>query len=359
MAATVFLPELAQMAETPRTVMQAAAERLRLLSAEGQDAGRIRDILATGRTSRASHEDIYFCFRLLLGRDPNPEEVAGHMAAVGQQAEHLVRQFVRSREFDRRDLLTAPEGGAQLVVRDGYALYADLGDDAVGKFVVAGAYEPHVTAIFERFVKPGDVVVDIGANIGFFTMLAAHLAGPEGAVVAIEPNTSNCRLIEASRRHNRFDHVSIHCLAASEESGLLALNSAYSNGSVAEPERSLATLMRSQLVPGVRLDDLLSLDRLSFIKIDVEGFELAALSGFREHISRFKPTVVSEFTPTGMPDAAAYLRFYADLGYRLAVVGHDAIEMCADDLEIMARWREADVDHIDLLAIQKDRALFS
>ena len=188
--------------------------------------------------------------------------------------------------------------------------------------------------------------------MGFFTILSAYLTGPAGQVVAVEPNAVNCRYIEASRRYNKFDHLTVHCVAASDNSGLLVLNSSYSNGSVAVPGSSLAALMRSQMVPGVRLDDLVCLDRLNFIKIDVEGFELSALLGFRKNIIRHRPVIVSEFGPTGMPDGAAYLRFLREMDYNIAVIEEDGnILDCFDDSAVMTAWKLSGVDHVDLLAV--------
>jgi hypothetical protein len=141
---------------------------------------------------------------------------------------------------------------------------------------------------------------------------------------------------------------------------MLVLNSAYSNGTVSTPSHSISTLMRSQIVAGVRLDDILHLARLDFIKIDVEGHEFLALRGFEQHIRRFRPVIVSEFAPTGMHDATGYLRFFFDLGYQIAVVQFDGnVVRCGQDEQaVMSHWRSAGVDHIDILALpdEADRA---
>jgi tRNA A58 N-methylase Trm61 len=108
------------------------------------------------------------------------------------------------------------------VARDDLAVSAMLRQD--------GIYEPHVTAVLERHVRPGMFVVDIGANIGYLTMYLAMLVGPSGRVVAVEPNPENVVLIEASRRANGFDQVSILQCAAGSENGLLTLNVMHCNG---------------------------------------------------------------------------------------------------------------------------------
>ena len=172
----------------------------------------------------ASVEDIFYCFRLILGRNPNPEERSGHFSRVGEPLTEVVRSYIQSIEFERRNLHTGKNlDDVTLVQRDGIALYVDPNDPNVGRHVVAGDYEPHVRAMFHRFLAPGMLALDIGANIGVFTMLAAQLVGPTGRVIAVEPNPANVRLIESSRRRNGFAQVDIHCIAAAERAGLLVL----------------------------------------------------------------------------------------------------------------------------------------
>lgn len=301
-----------------------------------------------------TEEDVFFCFRLLLGREPNAVEVPGHMQQIGQELPQLVRQYLNSHEFSVRNLLEVPEAGYALARMDGYELYVDPEDDAVGRHAMRGSYEDHVAAAFRRHIKPGDTVVDIGANVGFFTALAAHLVGDRGRVISIEPNARNCRYIEATKRRNGWVWQTTHCVAASERVGLLTLFSAYSNGSVAEPTNTLAALMRSTIVQGVALDGFLDLDRLDFIKIDVEGHEPAALSGFGRHLERFKPVIVSEFTPGSMQAPKAFLEMLYGLDYQLSVIAneHDVIACGQDANALMELWRRTGVDHVDILATQ-------
>ena len=328
--------------------------RDRLLIGEGQTPQEVCEILDSSRPAATTAEDIYFCFRLLLGRSLNREEASGHLSATGQPLEQVVGQFLRSLEFADRNLLAAPEGAVELVQMDGYGIYVDPNDHAVGRWVVDGTYEDHITSLFRRMVKPGNSVVDIGANLGYFCTLSAHLVGCTGSVVAIEPNPSNCRYILASRKHNGFDHLTLHSVAASSTSEALVLNSAYSNGMVSNPRDNIETLMRSQIVPGIRLDDLVKTERLDFIKIDVEGHEYKALCGFIRHLERFRPAIVSEFSPTAMPagEALAYLDLLFGLGYRISVVNFDGtmLECGIDPEAVMRAWHASGVDHIDFLA---------
>jgi FkbM family methyltransferase len=193
--------------------------------------------LCAARTERATAEDIYFCFRLILGRNPNAEERQGHFARIGEPLTSVVRTFVQSLKFEQRSLRETREADKfELVEMGGFRIYADPTDLDVGRVVIAGEYELHIASILRHFLRAGMVVLDIGANIGVFTLLAAQLVGLGGRVVAVDPNPRNIRLLEASRRANNFSQIELHCLAAAEKDGILVLNRSGSNGTVASPQ---------------------------------------------------------------------------------------------------------------------------
>ena len=163
----------------------------------------------------ATAEDIYYCFRLLLGRNPSPTEWSGHSSLAGNDLSSVVRSYLDSPEFANRGLIARSlASDITLTEAPGFLIYTVADDLAVGKHVAAGGYELHVAAVLRSRLQPGMGVIDLGANIGFFTMLAASLVGAEGTVLAVEPNLANVRMIEASRRANGFGHVSIAACGA-------------------------------------------------------------------------------------------------------------------------------------------------
>ena len=135
--------------------------------------------------------------------------------------------------------------------------------------------ERDVTAIFRTLLRPGMGVLDIGANIGYFALLSAAIVGPSGYVMAVEPNSRNWyRLLEASRRANRFDHLVIAQTAAGAETGLLVLHTSHFNGTTSAPPDDLGHLLGAETVACTRPDVLLPTDRrIDLIKVDVEGAE--------------------------------------------------------------------------------------
>ena len=308
----------------------------------------------------ATRKDIFYCFRLLLGRTPNPEEWPGHSSRVGEDLENVVSGYVTSREFADRGLFNKTyRDKVELTHFSRFSLFASVDDLAVGNHVLIGrSYDPTVAAVLVRRVKPGMTVVDIGANIGYLTMLLASLVGPSGLVVAVEPNPENIKLLEASRRVNDFGQILVIQAAAGRHTALLALNVSYSNGTTTELPSDLDAIFASRPVPCFALDNLLPKDRrFNLVKIDTEGAELNALIGLSRTMDRDKPVIVSEFSPGMLPGIShcsgpEYLRFLIEKGYGIGVIEEDGSENSfGDDVGgVMAAYSHRGIDHIDIIA---------
>lgn len=305
-------------------------------------------------------EDIFFCFRLLLGRPPNHEEWGGHFAQAGSDLDALVRSYMTSFEFSRRAdklLRHRSDDRVALATSKRFSIYVQEADRAISEHVKRDAYEPNVTAIFLDRLRPGMHVLDIGANIGWYTMLSASLVGSSGSVTAIEPNPDSAKLLEASRRANSFDNVVVLQVAAGRELGLLVLHGSYGDAMTLMAPDDAAALTNATTVPSFKVDDLIPPDKkIDLVKIDVQGAEYNALLGASELIRRHHPTIVSEFSPNMMPgisgvDGRQYLRFLLDFGYKIAVIeGDGTLTACGTDAErVMGAYLTSGVDHIDIL----------
>ena len=314
----------------------------------------------TEHIKTATAEDIFYCFRLLLGRCPNPEEWPGHSFRIGEDLENIVSSYVTSREFAERGLLQKTyRDQVELVRLPEFSIFASKDDFAAGDHVLHGnPYEPEIGAVLKRYVKPGMAVVDIGANIGRLTMLMASLVEPSGRVIAVEPNPENIKLLEASRRVNGFDHVLVIQAAAGRRIALLALNVSYSNGMTGELPSDSDAIFASRPVPCFALDAILPSDRpINLVKIDTEGAELNALIGMSQTIARDRPIIVSEFSPGMLPGIShcsgpEYLRYLIAQGYRIGVIELDGSESSFGDAVegVMSAYSRSGVDHIDIVA---------
>jgi FkbM family methyltransferase len=307
---------------------------------------------------RATEADIRACFRLLLGRLPNPEEWRGHSMRVGEDLAGVVASYLNSLEFHRRGLLRHDTpAGISLSALSGFRIFTDADDAAVGRYVRDDNYEAAVTLVVRRLLAPGMGVLDLGANIGYFSMLAASIVGPSGFVMAIEPNPRNVRLLEASRRANGFDQVVVCQVAAGQEPGLLVLHTSHSNGTTSSLPSDADALLVAETVACARPDSLLPPERrIDVIKADVEGAEYRALLGCRAIIARHRPVIVTEFSPNLMPgisgiDGESYLRWLQEQGYRLWIIEPDAtLRPVGSTAAVMAAYLAQGTDHLDLVA---------
>jgi FkbM family methyltransferase len=149
--------------------------------------------------------------------------------------------------------------------------------------------------LLKQVIRSGDLIIDVGANRGNFTMVAASLTGPAGHVVAFEPQPSMVAKIRRGLDNNRVRHVTVYQMGLSDAEGQLTLNVPAVNSG----EASFGPLgykdQRSIAVSVGRGDDVLKSHAAPrLIKIDVEGFEIPVLRGFRETIQRAKPIIVTE-----------------------------------------------------------------
>ena len=306
---------------------------------------------------RATADDVFHAFRLLLGRHPNRDEIRGHMLQIGRPLADVARTYLDSREFAARGFGGAEAG--EIVCVDspaGFRIHVRPSDIAVGEAVAhGGLHEPNVTAVFERRLRPGMRVIDIGANVGWFTMLAASRVGPEGEVIAVEPDRDNAALLEASRRVNGFDNVRLLPVAAGRVSGAVAIFRAYSNAATAPLDT--VDPLQTAIVPAIRLDDVIDGDKgpIGLIKADVEGAEPIALGGLERVLRRDRPVIICEFAPGMMPgvsgvDGVSYAEWLGSLGYRLATIGPAGEEQpCGSAAMVMDAYVRSGIDHIDLV----------
>ena len=306
----------------------------------------------------ATEADILACFRLLLGRNPHDEEWVGHSARAGEALPAVVSSYLYSLEFTRRRLQQPPIDAPrpEIAELEGFRIFASPGDLAVGKFLLSGSYEPEVVAVFREVLRPGMGVIDLGANIGFFTMLAASIVGPAGSVLALEPNPANARMAEASRRLNGFNHVVVLQAAAGREAGMLALNASFSNGMTSSLDEEV--LLDAVTVGCVAVDQVaLGGRRIDLMKIDVEGAEYNALLGSLGLIRRDQPAIVFEFGPGQMPGISGVtgeemLDWLIHEGYSLDVLqlNGPAVPFGRDVAGVMQAHVARGRDHIDILA---------
>ena len=164
-------------------------------------------------------------------------------------------------------------------------------DELVGlSLATYGEYSEGEVSVFNKILKPGDVAIDVGANIGALTIPMAHLVGEGGCVHAFEASAANFDLLRQNVWQNKLVMATeLYPLAASDKEGSLKVDKqsalhAYSRKDINEGEFSVECITI----------DSLALPRCKLIKIDVDGHELQVLNGAAETIKRCRPVIYIE-----------------------------------------------------------------
>ena len=232
--------------------------------------------------------------------------------------------------------------GELCMVRDGVVFQAQPWVPIGWHVALFGTYEPELRAIFQAVLPTGGVALDIGANVGWHTLLMASLVGDDGRVLAAEANPSVRVHLHNNLKLNRFGQVEVIPYAIADAEGTVefygpdADDADSGNGHVVtdgvERERGIIR------VETRRLDTIVyttQIERLDLIKIDVEGFEWPVLQGGENTIVKFRPHIIFEYdaaySSRGKGDLRAMAEFFRTHRYRLFAIGRTWAE--AVDLE--------------------------
>jgi len=228
-----------------------------------------------------------------------------------------------------------PRSVVREVTRFGYRMRLDLHDQIGRMIYFLGSHEPAESQYVASLIRPDWVVVDVGAQIGYYTLMAArNVDAQRGHVYAIEPNPSS---LEELRYHvwaNDLPHVTIIPNAVGRADGAAEFypGPAHNTGLASRFDRGYDN-------PPVRVEQT-SIDqlaekygwwRLDFLKVDAEGCEAAVLAGASETIARFKPLLLLELNEHMLRLAGSS---FADVVRRLRALGYSIRESGVDHREL-------------------------
>ncbi len=254
-----------------------------------------------------TREHVIWAYRLLLDRDPENEDVIGPKLAGSRNTAELRHHLITSAEFRDKNPDFAHTNDSTIVIKEiapGVRLLLDLSDHVIGLNILRGRYEQDEITLVRGLLKPGDVAIDVGGHIGFFTMQMAAAVGPAGCVYAFEPLDTNANLLERSVAENGFqDRVIFQRAAVGAAAGTATLTfpleTLNSGGAylLRDGTSALAGNERRD-VPVVALDSLDLRRPVRFIKMDVEGAEPLVLRGADRLLREDQPIILSELHPT-------------------------------------------------------------
>jgi FkbM family methyltransferase len=163
-------------------------------------------------------------------------------------------------------------------------------------------YEPFETSLVEQLVKEGDTVLDVGANIGYYTLILARLVGPSGKVIAFEPDPENFALLRKNIEINGYKNVVLVNAALSDQRGTLKLYFCEANrgdhrtyaSEESRPSIEIEAMRFDGYTGGIP-------PQVDFIKMDIQGAEGKALQGMRELLKRSQQLqILMEFWPLAL-----------------------------------------------------------
>jgi FkbM family methyltransferase len=231
-----------------------------------------------------------------------------------------------------------------------YKMYVDTRDIGIAShLMLEGYWEMWVTEAMMRTVRRGSTVIDVGANLGYFSLLLADLTGPEGRLLSFEPNPELARRLKKSVKVSGFASFSdVHECALGSDAGFVSM-------SVDDQEpgggRTVRHSGRARPIAVKRLDEIPGAMDAEFIKMDVEGFEQNVWHGMTGILKQKKPlTIFMEFTVSRFADANGFLDEILSEGFSMEIISHfDGIRPISRD-ELSAQSHH--IDH--MLVFRRD-----
>lgn len=216
-----------------------------------------------------------------------------------------VQQLLKSPKFLGRDylieklpkwFLKPAEGEVIVKTRFGFSIHLDPSFDKNIENVIyeRGVYEQGTTEYIRQTLKAGDCFVDVGANIGYLSLVAAAAVQSNGRVYAFEPVHSTFEILEKNKELNGFKHIQTHQFALGNTTESLTIYPEKENRGGASITNKRSD--KGEEIQVKRLDDLHIGQKVNLLKVDVEGFEWEVLKGAAKTIQKDKPIIIVEYS---------------------------------------------------------------
>jgi FkbM family methyltransferase len=211
---------------------------------------------------------------------------------------------------------------------DGFRMWLNPADAGVSKEILgSGGYEEFELALFRKECKPGMVLMDVGGNIGYYSLAACAQTGDQATIYAFEPEPTVGAMLRDNLALNEFRSVTTVDRALADKRGVLRLNVDESNTGKHSLVQSEGTNVKQIDIETLTMDEFVTergIPRVDLIKIDVEGAEGLVLAGAQETIRRFGPVIFMEYTPDWLAragtDTRALFAGFAAQGYVIDLI---------------------------------------
>lgn len=205
------------------------------------------------------------------------------------------------------------------------AMKLDLAKPTQRSLYFEHEYEKQNVKLLREHLKPGSTFIDIGAHVGYHSLIASHLVGNTGRVICFEPNKESFKRLQMHLELNNAGNIAARNLAVSDKDAEAEffVNPFNDGGHSLESFHGYQPLRRTQ-VRSINLDDFLQKEfsglPVSFIKIDVEGHQLNVLNGMTETINKWRPKMIIEVGEND-PGRNDTFRFLEEAGYNCIWIG--------------------------------------
>jgi FkbM family methyltransferase len=196
---------------------------------------------------------------------------------------------------------------------------------------IYGEMEKQEVRFWKKFISKGDIVIDVGANYGYWTMVASKLVGESGKVLSFEPIESTFKVLERNISASKLNNVLLYSLGLSNVNTKTTFNLSSEDEIGAQTSQGGQSIVNWDLVQDVELVTLDSIykEKVKLVKIDIEGGELSALKGMVQLLKLHQPFITFEWnvlTAESMGyhpfDIISYLE---QLGYIIRIVSEDKL----------------------------------
>ncbi|WP_165922932.1 FkbM family methyltransferase [Sulfurirhabdus autotrophica] len=226
--------------------------------------------------------------------------------------------MVISKKLVKDTRLSNPE--VSITTRAGFPMHVNINDYVGRELYIWGEYETGVSRTLRRILAEGDGFVDIGANIGYYTVMASKYVGPSGKVIAFEPATVTRERLKANIQLASAENVEIFDFALSDDEGEAEFFLGPEDNSGMASLRFQGSGINKAKVMLRKFDNLnINMPNVRMIKLDVEGVELKVLYGMRKFLESYKPHIIVEITESFLSQfrhtPAELISFLEDLGY--------------------------------------------
>ena len=222
------------------------------------------------------------------------------------------------------------------------------------ELIIGGIYEIRNTEFILKQAKDCEIFIDIGANVGYYSILASKLSEGKNRVLAFEPVIETFKKLEKNIKYNKLNNVSIFNIGLGSkcENKRLKLKNQLGHNSLVNDDSNLNGQI--DIIKMNKLDDVIGIEgRKVFIKLDTEGYEYEALKGAVNVLNNNECTILFEYTPRFLEkiaqgDALGFLLFLSNMGFDIFSLKRNLIKI--DQLESFSKSLAYQTD---LIAIKK------